>query len=229
MFYDMAWKEYLGKVVGQNQEGVTDRVFPYYLLMNSDVVTEADKDGRSQYARQLENVNNVVLRTVLPGNMLAFGSPDSTKMADLIVAAFTGAEQDAQGFLGRITNAPSSSQGSLREVARVLHPGGRFVASVNHPMRWPLPDSPDPADLTVTSSYFDRTPYVETDDDGRATYVEHHRTVGDRVRDVVDAGLVLDDLIEPEWPARNEQTWGGWSPLRGRLIPGTLVLVCHRP
>ena len=92
---DMAWKEYLGKVVGQNQEGVTDRVFPYYLPMNSDVVGEADKDGRSQYARQLENVNNVVLRTVLPGNMLAFGSPDSTKMADLIVAAFTGAEPDA--------------------------------------------------------------------------------------------------------------------------------------
>ena len=92
---DNAWKEYLGKVVGQNQEGVTDRVFPYYLPMNSDQVTEADKDGRSQYARQLENVNNVVLRTVLPGNMLAFGSPDSTKMADLIVAAFTGAEPDA--------------------------------------------------------------------------------------------------------------------------------------
>ena len=34
----------------------------------------------------------------------------------------TGAEQDAQGFLGRITNAPSSSQGSLREVARVVLP-----------------------------------------------------------------------------------------------------------
>ena len=90
---DMAWKEYLGKVVGQNQSGVTDRTFPYYLPANSDVTPEAD--GRTQYARQLENVNTVVLRTVLPGNMLAFGSPDSAKMADLIVAAFTGAEPDA--------------------------------------------------------------------------------------------------------------------------------------
>ena len=92
---DNAWKEYLGKVVGQNQEGVTDRVFPYYLPTNSDQVTVADKDGCSQYARQLENVNNVVLRTVLPGNMLAFGSPDSTKMGDLIVAAFAGADPEA--------------------------------------------------------------------------------------------------------------------------------------
>ena len=71
----------------------------------------------------------------------------------------------------------------------MLRPGGRFVVSVNHPMRWPFPDYPDPEDLQVTSSYFDRTPYVETDDDGATVYVEHHRTVGDWVRAVVGAGL----------------------------------------
>jgi SAM-dependent methyltransferase len=119
--------------------------------------------------------------------------------------------------------------GALAEVARVLRPGGRFVASVNHPMRWPFPDSPDPDDLQVTSSYFDRTPYVETDDDGRAVYVEHHRTVGDWVRAVVGAGLVLDDLLEPEWTPGRRQEWGQWSPARGALVPGTLVLVCTRP
>jgi SAM-dependent methyltransferase len=119
--------------------------------------------------------------------------------------------------------------GALAEMARVLRPGGRFVASVNHPMRWPFPDSPDPDDLQVTSSYFDRTPYVETDDDGRAVYVEHHRTVGDWVRAVVGAGLVLHDLIEPEWTPGRVQEWGQWSPARGALVPGTLVLVCTRP
>jgi hypothetical protein len=92
---DDAWRTYLGQIIGQNQQGVTDRVFSYYLPMNADTLTEADKDGRTQYARQLENVNTVVLRTVLPGNMLAFGSPDSARMADLIVGAFTGAEPDA--------------------------------------------------------------------------------------------------------------------------------------
>jgi len=115
----------------------------------------------------------------------------------------------------------------LREVARVLRPGGRFVASVNHPMRWPFPDSPDPEDLRIVSSYFDRTPYVETDDAGRTVYVEHHRTVGDWVRAVVGAGLVLEDLLEPEWTPGRTENWGQWSPQRGALVPGTLILVCH--
>jgi SAM-dependent methyltransferase len=118
---------------------------------------------------------------------------------------------------------------ALREVARVLRPGGRFVASVNHPMRWPFPDSPDPEDLRIVSSYFDRTPYVETDDAGRTVYVEHHRTVGDWVRAVVGAGLVLEDLIEPEWTPGRTQEWGQWSPERGALVPGTLILCTSRP
>jgi SAM-dependent methyltransferase len=117
----------------------------------------------------------------------------------------------------------------MREVFRVLRPGGRWVFAVNHPMRWMFSDDPGPAGLTVTQSYFDRTPYLEVDDEGRATYVEHHRTLGDRVRDVVAAGLVLDDLVEPEWPAGHERVWGQWSPLRGALFPGTAIFVTHRP
>jgi SAM-dependent methyltransferase len=117
----------------------------------------------------------------------------------------------------------------MGEVARVLRPGGRWVFAVNHPMRWMFSDDPGPDGLMVTQSYFDRTPYVEVDRGGVATYVEHHRTLGDRVRDVVAAGLVLDDLVEPEWPAGRETVWGQWSPLRGALFPGTAIFVTHRP
>ncbi|GGP68596.1 class I SAM-dependent methyltransferase [Streptomyces abikoensis] len=116
----------------------------------------------------------------------------------------------------------------MREVRRVLRPGGRWVFSVTHPIRWAFPDEPGPEGLSVAASYFDRTPYVEQDETGRAVYVEHHRTVGDRVRDVVAAGFRLVDLVEPEWPAWNQQEWGGWSPLRGHVIPGTAIFVCER-
>lgn len=122
----------------------------------------------------------------------------------------------------------ADSAGALAEVARVLRPGGRFVFSVTHPTRWAFPDDPGPAGLTVQQSYFDRTPYVEVDERGDATYVEHHRTLGDRVRELVAAGLVLVDLVEPEWPEGHEREWGQWSPLRGRLMPGSAIFVSER-
>ena len=117
----------------------------------------------------------------------------------------------------------------MAEVARVLHPGGRWVFSVTHPMRWIFPDDPGPGGLVAQTPYFDRTPYLEVDQAGRATYVEHHRTLGDRIREIVGAGLTLTDLVEPEWPEGHEREWGQWSPLRGRLFPGTAIFVCAKP
>ena len=117
----------------------------------------------------------------------------------------------------------------MSEVARVLKPGGRWVFSLTHPMRWIFLDEPGEDGLLAVHPYFDRRPYVEEDGDGVPNYVEQHRTLGDRIRELVAAGFVLTDLIEPEWPAGHEQIWGQWSPLRGRLFPGTAIFVCHLP
>jgi SAM-dependent methyltransferase len=115
----------------------------------------------------------------------------------------------------------------MREVARVLRPGGRWVFSTTHPVRWAFPDDPGPRGLTASISYFDRSDYVEYADDGTPSYVEQHRTLGDRVREIVAAGFRLVDLVEPQWPAGHTREWGQWSPLRGAILPGTAIYVCE--
>jgi ubiquinone/menaquinone biosynthesis C-methylase UbiE len=116
-----------------------------------------------------------------------------------------------------------------REVARVLRPGGTWAFSVTHPTRWAFPDDPSSAGLTATRSYFDRRPYVELDDAGRVLYAEYHRTLGDHVAEVAGAGFVIQQILEPEWPAGNTNVWGGWGPVRGARLPGTVIFVTRSP
>lgn len=114
---------------------------------------------------------------------------------------------------------------AVAETARVLRPGGRFAFSITHPTRWMFPDDPTEEGLTATQSYWDRTPYVEVDDETGATaYVEHHRTLGDWVGLLSRADFRIVGLLEPEWPEGHERLWGGWSGVRGRLTPGTAIV-----
>ncbi len=123
----------------------------------------------------------------------------------------------------------ADSAAVMREVARVVRPGGRWVFATTHPTRWSFPDDPGPLGLTATMPYWDDTPYVEYAANGRPTYVEHHRTLGQRVREIAAAGWRLVDLVEPRWPAGHTQEWGQWSPLRGAILPGTAIYVCELP
>lgn len=187
-----------------------------WLTAAGAVVTAFDVSlGQLQQARVLDARSGVSVPRLVQAD--AQRLPFRGGAFDLAVSAFGG--------LPFVADAART----LREVARVLRPGGRLVFSVTHPLRWAFPDDPGPAGLTVAQSYFDRTPYVEEGPDGVATYVEHHRTLGDWVRALVGAGLVLDDLLEPEWPEGRTQEWGQWSPLRGALVPGTAIFLCHLP
>ena len=157
------------------------------------------------------------------------GTPVRLVQADATVLPFGDGTFDLACSAFGAVPFVADSAAVMREVARVLRPGGRWVFAVPHPFRWCLPDDPGEGGLRVRDSYFDRRPYVEQDEDGVATYVEHHRTLGDRVRELTAAGLVLRDLVEPEYPEELGDRWGGgWSALRGRLVPGTAIFVTEK-
>ncbi|MDR1635530.1 MAG: class I SAM-dependent methyltransferase [Bifidobacteriaceae bacterium] len=201
--------------------------------------------GAAQGARWAASAGALAVGIDLSAGMLAVGRHLGTDgfalvQAEAAALPFADASFDlAFSAFGALPFVPSLAA-VHREVARVLRPGGRWVFSTTHPFAWVFPDSPDPADLRVKRSYFERTAYYELHDAARLSYVEYHVTLGDQVRALIESGFTLDQLIEPQWPDADGATdgpagpagaggaadgeWGAWSRARGALVPSTLVL-----
>lgn len=165
-----------------------------------------------QHSRRLDEHTGIVVPSVC-GTATALPFADDS--FDVVFSSFGALQFVADG------------EDMVAEVARVLRRGGRFAFSVTHPIRWAMPDDAGPEGLVVSSSYWDRTPYVEEDEEGNPRYVEHHRTLGDWVALLAGADFGVVGLHEPQWPEGLERVWGGWGPLRGRLIPGTAIIVAR--
>jgi len=174
----------------------------------ADVVAFDLSHRQLQHARRIDDESGISVPAV---QATVSALPFASGSFDMAFSSF-----GALSFVLDVTTA-------LGEVRRILRPGGRFVFSVVHPSRWMFPDDPTSHGLRVARSYFDRTPYVETDDSGQPTYVEPHHTMADWIQAFRVAGLSLEALIEPEWPDGHDRVWGGWGPERGALVPGTMI------
>jgi SAM-dependent methyltransferase len=193
--------------------------------------------GAAAAARWLAREGAEVVATDLSAGMLRHAVAGARRsgvrvplvQADALALPFASSAFDVVCTAFGAVPFVADSAALMREVFRVLRAGGRWVFAVTHPMRWVFLDDPGEGGLVAVHSYFDRRPYVESGPDEVPTYVEQHRTLGDRLREIVAAGFRLDDLVEPEWPAGHEGIWGQWSPLRGRLFPGTAIFCCAKP
>jgi len=119
-----AWKNYLSGVVKNNMGGVRSRPFVYFVPAGDDDVS------KEEAVRQLEGVQDVVLRGVLPGNMLAFGGPDTVKVAHLVTEGFKDVRPGSMKGVKILVVAKASDEQAIRDV---LAPGGGDFIFVAQP------------------------------------------------------------------------------------------------
>jgi len=86
---DAGWKKYLQQVAVQNMGNISNSPFLYYLP------PESDPEFQAKYDRQVESATTTISRGVSPGNMLAFGSSASAKMADMVGVVFKDVQADS--------------------------------------------------------------------------------------------------------------------------------------
>jgi len=79
---DQAWGAYLSDVVTRNMGDVTNNPYLYYLPASGTPGFEGAR------ARLQEEVEIAMQRGIVEGNLIAFGSPESAMMADIVVGAF---------------------------------------------------------------------------------------------------------------------------------------------
>ncbi|MEV6282789.1 class I SAM-dependent methyltransferase [Kribbella sp. NPDC051770] len=91
---------------------------------------------------------------------------------------------------------------TLRSVARVLKPGGWFVAAIVHPCTKPpahgeLIDHTAGTARRVTGRYFEEGPYDSATRWAILPNVSYHRTLSTYVNTLVASGLVVERMAEP--------------------------------
>lgn len=118
-----AWNSFLGQIVQQNMQGMTsERPYAYFVPAGDADDIKAGRD------RQLQNVQDVVARGVLPGNMLAFAGPDSAKTAEFVLEAFKDAKPGSFKDVIVLFIGDAADQQRVTDALKPTSANFRFVA-----------------------------------------------------------------------------------------------------
>lgn len=127
-----------------------------------------------------------------------------------------------------LMDIPDLSQ-TVKTVWRVLRSAGRFVFSITHPcFEAPHAEWLTAADGKISreiSSYFQEGFWKSTYAEGvRGKVGAHHRMLSTYINTLVQAGLTLDKILEPQAVTESPEALS-----RFQVIPAFMIIQCHKP
>jgi SAM-dependent methyltransferase len=168
--------------------------------------------GEGRLPRDLTELGHRVVGIDASPTMLEAARARSPKLEFLLADASElpfedGAADLAIAFMSLMDM--DDMQGAVREAARVLEPGGRFLAAVVHPINsgHQLDREHQEKPLVMTEDYFDRKRYSDEIERGGVTmtFESRHWALEDYFEAMAGAGLLVELLRErghsehPRW------------------------------
>lgn len=174
-------------------------------------------DAQIEHARALAEQEGVVA-AFYQSDMAAFLGSQSEAAFDIVFSAYALQYVDDLASL-------------FRETWRVLRPGGLFVFSLDHPLSDVVSHGGEK--VCFIRSYFQRGRMEWEWEYGaageRSPFYSFHRTVGDFLNLLTDAGFVVERLLEPE-PTNEHDLWGAVVDFeRHTVIPATIIWKSRKP
>jgi SAM-dependent methyltransferase len=168
-------------------------------------------DAQIEYARHLAEVEGVSI-AFHRGEMLAFLETQPDAAYDIVFSAYAFQYVEALSSV-------------FQHAYRLLRPEGLFVFSLDHPINDVTRNEAER--VVFGRSYFERGrmewDWEHGQNGERSPFYSFHRTVGDFLNLLADAGFRVERLLEPE-PTNEHDPWGAvYNYQRHATIPATII------
>lgn len=116
------WRAYLGAVVPRHLEGIQNAPYVYR------IPGESEEEFEGLYQRTLDRAKLDLSRGIIRGNLLAFGGPNSSRTADVIVASFEDVPEGTMSGVRILFIGTSDDDARVREA---VSPAGVDYVFIN--------------------------------------------------------------------------------------------------